>query len=111
LYIRVLNAYKICYIVVHDEDPLPNPIPDEWDEDKRREKRRTFELNHAIAALIDRGIGNVFVLSPDFEGASSVSRTQGSKKGKAIAALDHFAELSTDSIPECLQIVVRAAFC
>lgn len=111
LYIRILNAYQICYIVVHDEDPLPDPIPDEWDDDKRREKRRTFELNRTIAALIDQRIGKVFVLSPDFEGASSVSRTQGSKKGKAIVALDHFAALSTDNIPECLQIVVRAAFC
>lgn len=110
LYITILNGFNLHYYVIHDEDPLPDPIPDEWDEDKRGEKRRTFELNSAIATLIDNRIGGVCMLSPDFEGASGVSKTQGSKKGKAIAALDHFSEIPADNIPIILQDVVRTIF-
>jgi len=110
LYITVLNSYKLHYFVIHDEDPLPDPMPDEWDEAKRREKRRAFELNIVISNLIDRGIGDLYMMSPDFEGASGVSKTQGVHKGKAIAALDHFSETAVDKIPANLQDLVRAIF-
>jgi CRISPR-associated exonuclease Cas4 len=111
LYIRILNAYGITYVVVHDEDPLPDPIPDEWDDDKKREKRRTFELNTKIAEGICEDLGSVFVLSPDFERASGVSRKQGDKMGKAIAALEHFSPLPVENIPETIQEIVRALYC
>ena len=110
LYITILNGFQLHYYVIHDEDPLPDPIPVEWDEDKIREKRRIFNLNNTIANLIDRNIGSFYMLSPDFEGLSGVSKTQGSKKGKAIAALDHYSGIPADNIPETLQIVVRAVF-
>lgn len=106
LYITILNGFHLHYHVIHDEDPLPDPIPGDWDEDKRREKRRTFELNNVIANIIDPGIGSLSMLSPDFEESSGVSK----RKGKAIAALDHFSEMPADQIPETLQNVVRAVF-
>jgi hypothetical protein len=49
-----------------------------------------FGLSPQIAALVKPSLGSVRVLSPDLEGASGVSRTQGEKKGMALAALDHF---------------------
>ena len=107
----VLNAYGIPYIVVHDDDPLPDPFPDDWNDDKRREKRRTFELNATIAAEINKDLGSVFVLSPNFEGASGVSKSQGDKMGKAIAALEHFSPLPIENIPESIQDIVRALYC
>lgn len=45
LYIAIANAFSLSYHVLHDEDPLPDPIPEEWNDEKQREKRRTFELN------------------------------------------------------------------
>ncbi len=111
LYIRILNAYCIPYIVVHDEDPLPEPIPEDWNDDKRREKRKAFELNANITAGINRDLGSVFVLSPDFEGASGVSKRQGDKMGKAIAALEHFSPLPVEDIPVSIQDIVRALYC
>ena len=39
-----------------------------------------------------------------------MSRTQGRKKGKALAALDHFAELAVDDYPEGLVAVVQQAY-
>jgi putative ATP-dependent endonuclease of OLD family len=110
LYITILNAFSHPYCVVHDEDPLPDPIPKEWNENKIREKRRTFELNATIADMIDYQIGDVSVISPDCEGASGISRSQGKKMGKAIAALEYYAETKTEDIPQPIKDMVFAVY-
>ncbi len=110
LYITILNGFNLHYLVIHDEDPLPDPIPSEWDEDKKREKIRTFELNKKISDLIDRNIGDVHMLCPDFEGAANVSKTKGEKIGKALAALEHFQEITDDKIPHDILDIVKNAY-
>ena len=67
-------------------------------------------MNDEIRDLVDASIGAVEMLSPDFEGIAGVSRTQGQKKGKALAALDHFDGKSADEIPERLRDVVSAIY-
>lgn len=111
LYIRILNAYGIEYTVIHDEDPLPATIPDDWSEEKIREKRRTYELNARISTEINKGFGSSVVISPHFEGASGVSKRQGDKMGKAIAALEHFSALAAENIPEHLKNIVNKLYC
>jgi len=110
LYITIAKAFEIPYLVIHDEDPLPNPIPDDWTADRRREKERTFTLNDEIARLVEAPLGQIKRFSPDFEGATGVPRTQGKKKGKALAALEYFEELPTNDIPDALKSVVIAAY-
>jgi len=110
LYIAVAEAFEIPYVVVHDEDPLPDPIPSDWNENKKREKRRTFELNKKIAAMVKSPFGQIEVLTPDFEEVAAVSRSEGEKKGKALAALNHFESLDAADIPERLKEVVCAAY-
>jgi CRISPR-associated exonuclease Cas4 len=110
LYITIANAFKIQYLVIHDEDPLPNPIPDDWNEDKRREKERTFDLNNEIRNVVNESWGKIEMLCPDFEAISNVSRTQGEKKGKALAALEHFETMDESDIPQRLKEVVQAVF-
>jgi len=110
LYIAIGKAFEIQYFVIHDEDPLPDPIPDEWNEDKREARKRTFELNDHIKNLVEAPFGQVEMLSPDFEWVSGVSKSQGEKKGKPLAALDHFAALDQSKIPDRLLQVVHAAF-
>jgi len=97
-------------LVVHDEDPLPNPIPADWNENKRTEKERAFKLNAQIAALVKPGLGSVRMFSSDFEGATGVSRTQGEKKGKALAALDHFEKTKPEDICGELIGVIDATY-
>lgn len=106
LYITIAKAFQLPYLVIHDEDPLPNPIPADWDDNKIKSKQRTFELNAQIAALVDAPIGAVEIFSPDLEVVSGVSKNQGDKKGKPLAALDHFAEQEVDAIPERLKQVI-----
>lgn len=110
LYIAITNAFKLRYLVIHDEDPLPDPIPDEWDADKEREKRRTYKLNAQILSAVDTTLGEIEVLSPDFEGVAGVSRSQGKTKGKALAALEHYAGLADDSVPVRLREVVHKTY-
>jgi putative ATP-dependent endonuclease of OLD family len=110
VYIALLNAFEIPYLVVHDEDPMPNPIPNEWSADKRKTKQRDFDVNADIAAAVKKGLGAVCILSPDFEGAAGVSKNQGDRKGKPIAALDHFEQLTDDAIPANLIEVIDAAY-
>jgi len=110
LYIEILNAFRIPYLVVHDEDPLPDPIPSDWTEDKHRGKQRTYKLNNEIRELVNYDIGEIEMLSPDFERLAGVSRTQGEKKGKALAALDHFADRAPEDIPVRLVEVVKKAY-
>ena len=110
LYIAIANAFQLSYIIVHDEDPLPEPIPSDWNEDKLRSKRNTFKLNDEIRNIIDVSIGSVEIFSPYFEGVAEVSRNQGEKKGKALAALDHFEDKAIDEIPDRLKVVVESVY-
>lgn len=41
---------------------------------------------------------------------SGVSKTQGGRKGKSIAALDHFEKIKTQDIPAALTNVIDAAY-
>jgi CRISPR-associated exonuclease Cas4 len=110
LYIAVAEAFEIPYLVIHDEDPLPDPVPNDWTEEKRREKDRTFKLNAEIKNLVKPPLGRVEMLSPDFEHAAGVSKRRGAKKGKALAALDHLDGMDAQNIPERLRQLVYAAY-
>lgn len=109
LYITIANAFSLEYHVVHDEDPVPDPIPDTWNSDKVRSKKGTFALNHEISELLSPQ-GAVFVCCKDLESVSGVSRTQGQKKGKALAAIEHFQDMRADDVPEELANLIRAIY-
>jgi len=110
LYIEIANAFKLNYVVIHDEDPLPDPIPTDWSDDKRTQKRKTFELNEIIRKMVDLDLGSVEMLSPDIEGIIGVSRSQGEKKGKALAAIEKLEATETDKLPNRIVEVVRAIY-
>ena len=110
LYITVANAFKLNYVVVHDEDPLPDPIPSEWTPDKISSKRRIFAINQEIQSAINTVFGRFYMFEPYFEEVSGVSRAQGDKKGKALAALEHFSTITDNEIPARLQEVVRGIY-
>jgi putative ATP-dependent endonuclease of the OLD family len=110
LYVTIANAFALDYVVVHDEDPLPDPIPDDWTADKRQAKQNTFALNATIASAVNRSHGQAVVLSPEFETVAGVSKTQGDKKGKALAALDHFETKNIDELPSVIRNLVNTVY-
>ena len=109
LYVAIAKAFHLDYVVVHDEDPLPDSIPENWSADKMREKRRTFELNVQIQTTVGES-GSVAVLRPDFEGCSGVPRNPAKRKGKALTALDYFDSVAPDDIPQHLADAVRMVY-
>jgi CRISPR-associated exonuclease Cas4 len=110
LYMTIANAFALDYVVVHDEDPLPDPIPDDWTEDKIKGKRETFSKNAAIQAALDTHLGQIMVLSPEFETVGQVPKSQGEQKGKALAALEHFDAKSIKEIPAEIQDLVKTVY-
>lgn len=108
LYVAIVNGFKLRYAVVHDEDPVPDPAP--ADEQVAREKKRTFALNEEIRSAVDTSLGAVEMLSPDLEKVAGIPKAQGEKKGKALAALDHFAGKAASEIPKRIAEVVRSIY-
>jgi putative ATP-dependent endonuclease of OLD family len=109
MYIEIANAFKIPYLVVHDEDPIPEKLPDK--EDIRNSLINTYILNEKINNLIDETFGDVEMLSPDFEKLSGISKTQSEKKGKSFAAIEHFSNKKESEIPERLVKIVKKIYC
>lgn len=110
LYITIANAFSLPYVVVYDEDALPDPVPEDWSADKKSAKKRTFALNQTISDIVQEPIGRGVMMSPDIEGAGGISRSQGKKIGKALAALDHFEGMQVEDIPEPLKALVEACY-
>ena len=109
-YVELAKAFAIRYVVVHDQDPLPNPVPAEWSDDKRKASQRTFDLNTDLEQLVEAPLGSHHMLSPDFESATGVSKNQGDQKGKALAALDYFEQKGLDEISEGLKDLLSAVY-
>ena len=104
------KTFEKRHAVLHDKDPLPGPIPADWDDAKKESKRRTFALNQEIRRLVDASLGYIEVFVPDFEGVAGVTKSEGDRKGKPLAALDHFEKVDAAQIPARIQDVVREAY-
>jgi len=97
LYENLLNNFEIPYLVIFDEDPMK---PEYDDPEKEKSDRYAYEFNKVIERAIDEKFGYSIMHSPDFESSYSISRNQGSKLGKGLAALKHFQFLDEKDIPE-----------
>lgn len=110
LYVKLAKAFELPYCVVHDEDPLPDPIPHSGNDDKEKLKRRTFALNEKLAAMVEEPLGRVEMIAPDFEDVAGVPKRQGEKRGKPLAALEHFGGWGADAIPARLRELVKVVY-
>lgn len=110
LYMAIVNAFRIPYVVIHDEDPLPDSLPDDWSADKRRSKQDTFDYNGIINECLDIDLGSVHIFAPDFENATGVSKNKGKEKGKALAALDHFRDVGEEEIAGVLKDAICLSY-
>jgi len=99
IYINLLNRFEIPYVVVFDEDPIKDSY---INPDKEKADKRTYKFNNTINSEISSQFGTPKMISPDFEGFFSISRTQGDKLGKGLAALKYFQSLEDDKIPESM---------
>lgn len=100
LYIEIAKAFDLDYRVVHDEDPLPDPIPGTWGQNEIESKRRTFQLNEEIVKATNDA-GKVFMLKPDLETSAMLSKSKAAKMGKPLAAISQLS--NEESFPEILR--------
>jgi putative ATP-dependent endonuclease of OLD family len=95
LYMEVLNAFRIPYLVIHDEDqidPELKPGGAKYDPDKFREAKQTFEESQRIKDTADYTIGAVRQIPGEFENLLGISRAQADKLGKPFAAVEKYAQ-------------------
>lgn len=101
-FVKVLNAFKIPYVVVHDVDPVDDSLTG----DRLRDARKLFEVNNTIQSILNASLGKIEPIDPDFEHVLGITRHQAEKLGKPYAA---FRKLETmqesDILPRLKEIV------
>jgi len=108
IFVRVLNKFKIPYIVVHDADPLDFPMAKGNQSDSEKQKVRMFKENEYIKKCVDRSCGKIITLNPRLEGITGVSLTQTERKGKLDAAFAEYEAKAIADYPPKLQQMVSA---
>ncbi len=104
VYMELAGSFEIPHSVVHDEDPIKEGL----EGDKLESARRAYAVNQELEEISQRTGSILEVIRPDFEGLFGISRTQGKKMGKPLAAIDHFERLSIDQYPqEAIDLVQR----
>ncbi|MDH5683821.1 MAG: AAA family ATPase [candidate division WOR-3 bacterium] len=112
LYMKILNAYRIPYLTIYDEDPIPEELkPDgtEYDKDKYNEAKNKFNENQNIEDECNREFAKTFMVSGKLENILGVSRNRADKVGKPYAAVEHYSN-EQNSIPNILENIVREVY-
>jgi len=99
---RVLNAFRIPYIVVHDNDPIEEGEKDE-------DNIRHFKLNETIKSVVDSKLGVIALMDPEFEDILKVSKRQSEKLGKPFAVFDTIEKMSSEQIDKRLKEIITKA--
>lgn len=106
IYMELAGAFGLDHMVIHDEDPVPEGL----EGNRLRQALRTFELNDEILALAEQTGSIVRRISPDFEGATGISKAKGHRMNKPLAALDHFHGLALEDIPPTLREIIEEVY-
>jgi PAS domain-containing protein len=101
---KVLNAFQIDYLVIHDVDPIND---DEEDERKKKHRAEMFKYNQKIAETLDPSFGNIVSINPEFDELLGVPRHQVERFGKRFAVFSRCNEIALEEIPEELKGIVR----
>lgn len=112
LYMKVLNAFKIPYITLYDEDPIPSDIcpgTPNYDQDKYKARKRVFELNEKIKQECNPSFSTTHMFQGELEHIAGISRSLADKVGKPYAAIKKYSNRTTQ-IPQKLEDAVREIY-
>jgi len=112
LYMEVLNAFRIPYLVIYDEDPIDPELEvggSQHDPDKLKEARQAYEENERIKNTVDVKIGKAQQIPGKFEKLLGISRAQIDKLGKPLAAIGKYTEEDIE-IPEGVKELVGVVY-
>lgn len=106
IFMRVLNKFKIPYIVIHDVDPIDFPEDKPNKTDKEKAKLRMFKENAFIQRILDESIGKIVRINPKVEKITGVSASQADKHGKIGAAFMEYEEKALSDYPEQIKKII-----
>ncbi len=112
LYMKVLNAFRIPYLVIYDEDPIPEdvkPGSPGHDADKYQEAKHGFDENHRIESECDAEFASTRMVAGELESILGVSKSRGEKVGKPYAAVEHYSD-EANPIPAEVEDLVREIY-
>ena len=112
LFVMVLNAFRIHYLVIYDEDPIdPDLLPggSKHDPDTLRSARKTFNENEKIRETCDPQVGIIKIIPNKFEDLLGISKNQIKKYGKPLAAFRKY-DNEHERIPQHLEELVRDVY-
>jgi CRISPR-associated exonuclease Cas4 len=112
LFMEVLNAFQIPYVVVHDEDPIdPSLAPGDskYSPEAFQKAKHTFEENDLIKQLCDPQRGKICMVVGKLENLLGVPRSQIDKFGKPLAAVQKY-DNDDHEIPNDLDGLVRELY-
>lgn len=109
LFMVVLNAFRIPYIVIHDEDPIaPEFMPGglKYTPELYADANRNYIENRKISETCDPEIGNIIMIPDKFEKLLGVTDSQVKKLGKPFAAVEKYAN-DAEPIPRALVELIK----
>lgn len=105
LYMEVLNAFEMRYIVIHDIDPISVDSSDP----KYEGQKNAHDENEKIKSALNTVYGQIATFDPKFEEVAGISRSSIESKGKPVAALERFENADAE-IPLRIKEVVQLIF-
>ena len=99
IFMRVLNKFKIPYVVIHDIDPIDFPEDKEGKTDQEKAKLRMFKENEFIEKTLDPNYGHIIKIKPELEHVIGISKSQAEKHSKIGAAFFKYDEMDIDNYP------------
>ena len=100
IFMRVLNKFKIPYVVIHDIDPIDFPKDKENKTDKEKARLRMFKENDFIDRALDIKCGRIIKIKPELETVIGISKNQAEKQGKIGAAFFKYDEIDVNDYPD-----------
>lgn len=100
IFMRVLNNFKIPYVVIHDIDPIDFPEDKENKTDKEEARLRMFKENDFIDRTLDIKCGRIIKIKPELETLIGISKNQAEKQGKIGAAFFKYDEIDVNDYPD-----------
>jgi len=106
VFMRVLTAFKIPFIVIHDVDPISFPIDKPSKTDKENSELRIFRENEFIENALNPEFGKIIRVNPELESIIGVSSNQVSKEGKVGAAFFKYDSLNISDYPDSVKTII-----
>ena len=106
IFMRVLTAFKIPFIVIHDIDPVDFPIDKSNKTDKEKTKLRIFRENEFIEKTLNQDFGRIIKINPDLEKVINISKNQADREGKVGAAYFKYESMPLEDYPKAAKRII-----